>query len=68
MDHHQISHVNPFPCQSGVHEECLKVGDLILVPASWQKDEADHVVKDSTDHGQMVRPSPGRLQVHTSSE
>ena len=35
VHHHQISHVNPFPRQNGVHEECLKVGDLISMSASW---------------------------------
>ena len=36
MYHHQIPHVNPSPHQNRVHNECLKVGDLILMSASWQ--------------------------------
>ena len=44
VHHHQISHVNPSPCQKGVQEECLKIGDLVWVSASWQQDGANHVV------------------------
>ena len=36
MHHHQIPHVNQFPCQNRVHNECLKVGDLVLMSISWQ--------------------------------
>ena len=36
MHHHQKSHVNPSLCQNQVHNESLKVGDLVLMSSSWQ--------------------------------
>ena len=36
MHHHQISHVNPSPSEDRVHNECLKVGDLISMSSTWQ--------------------------------
>ena len=36
MHHHQISHVNPSSSQNRVHNECLKVGDLISMSSTWQ--------------------------------
>ena len=46
--------MNLSPRQNGVHEEYLKIGDLISVFASWQQDGVDHVVKYSVDHGQAM--------------
>ena len=54
MHHHQISHVNPSPCQNRVRNESLKVGDLVSMSSSWQLDGADHVMKDSNGHDQAV--------------
>ena len=36
MHHHQIPYVNPSPNQNRVHNEGLKVGDLVSISSSWQ--------------------------------
>ena len=36
MHHHQIPHMNSFPYHNRVHNECLKVGDLVSMSTSWQ--------------------------------
>ena len=54
VHHHQIPHVNSSPCQNGVHDDYLKVGDFISVFTSWQQDGADHVVKYYAGHGQAM--------------
>ena len=36
MHYHQIPYVNPSPSQNRVHNECLKVGDLVSMSSSWQ--------------------------------
>ena len=35
VHHHQIPQVNPSPHQIKVHDECLIIGDLVSVSASW---------------------------------
>ena len=54
MHHHQVSHVNPFPGEDRVHNKSLEVGDLVLMSSTWQENRANHVVKDSIGHGQVV--------------
>ena len=36
MHHHQIPYVNLSPSQNRVHNECLKVGDLVSMSSLWQ--------------------------------
>ena len=54
VHHHEIPDVNLSPRHNRINEECLKIGDLISVAASWQEDVQDHVVKYSTSHYQAM--------------
>ena len=35
VHHHEIPDVNLSPCHNRINEECLKIGDLISIAASW---------------------------------
>ena len=54
MHHHKVSNMNLSPDEDRVHNESLKVGDLISMSSTWQENRTDHMVNDSASHCQAV--------------